>query len=84
MSGRSGSYKRYKKKFIESVLKNEGKLCCKYCSIKLITGIHPPPDNGLTVDHVVPTSKGGKLYDDKNLVICCHKCNSLKGDSIWI
>jgi 5-methylcytosine-specific restriction endonuclease McrA len=33
----------------------------------------------LTLDHVVPRSRGGHT-DWDNLVACCHPCNNLKGD----
>lgn len=42
---------------------------CPYCS----TWGHE-----LTVDHVVPVSKGG-TNDINNLIPCCFKCNTLKG-----
>jgi 5-methylcytosine-specific restriction endonuclease McrA len=35
----------------------------------------------LTLDHVVPRSRGGHT-DWDNLVTCCHKCNSRKGDRL--
>lgn len=34
---------------------------------------------GLTVDHILAQSKGGK-NTWKNLIACCHKCNNEKGD----
>jgi 5-methylcytosine-specific restriction endonuclease McrA len=42
---------------------------CQYCGA----------DKRLTLDHVVPRSKGGKS-SWKNLVTACHRCNTLKGD----
>ncbi|SHM43425.1 5-methylcytosine-specific restriction endonuclease McrA [Cyclobacterium lianum] len=42
---------------------------CQYCGT----------DKGLTLDHVVPRSKGGKT-SWKNLVTACHRCNTVKGD----
>lgn len=42
---------------------------CQYCGIA----------RDLTLDHVIPRSKGGKS-SWTNLVTACKKCNSLKGD----
>lgn len=42
---------------------------CQYCgSIK-----------DLTIDHVLPKSKGGKT-NWQNLITACHRCNTMKGD----
>ena len=43
---------------------------CQYCSIKAIE---------LTIDHVVPTSRGGTDAWD-NVVACCQRCNVKKGN----
>lgn len=40
---------------------------CRYCGKKAVT-----------VDHVIPKSKGGTENSD-NLVACCKSCNSIKG-----
>ncbi len=42
---------------------------CQYCGSK----------KQLTIDHVVPRSKGGKS-NWTNLVTACHRCNVIKGD----
>ncbi|MEX2591819.1 MAG: HNH endonuclease [Anditalea sp.] len=42
---------------------------CQYCGAKKI----------LTIDHVIPKSKGGKT-NWKNLITACHQCNTQKGD----
>lgn len=42
---------------------------CQYC------GAH----NDLTIDHIVPLSKGGTNEDD-NLITACRSCNSYKGE----
>lgn len=46
---------------------------CGYC------GCHLNSKNR-TIDHVVPTSKGGPKNDYKNVVACCATCNQKKGD----
>jgi 5-methylcytosine-specific restriction endonuclease McrA len=35
----------------------------------------------LTLDHIIPRSRGGRT-DWDNLVACCHACNNLKGDRL--
>ena len=44
---------------------------CQYCGA----------EDDLSLDHVVPRSKGG-LTNWKNLVTACKQCNSLKGDDL--
>ncbi len=45
---------------------------CQYCGVVL----HP---SKLTLDHVMPRSRGGK-DTWANLVACCQKCNKFKAD----
>lgn len=45
---------------------------CQYCYSKF-------PEKKLTVDHVVPLSKGGR-HEWTNVVTACSKCNNRKGD----
>ncbi len=45
------------------------KYCCGYCGIP----------RGVTVDHVIPTSRGGK-NSWANTVACCDPCNQRKRD----
>ena len=47
---------------------------CQYCGAVLASG-------ELTLDHVVPRSRGG-LSTWENLVACCHPCNRRKGNSL--
>lgn len=42
-------------------------------------GKGPTPPYAATLDHVVPRSQGGTNHHS-NLVTCCHRCNSLRGD----
>lgn len=39
------------------------------------------PASELTLDHVIPRSRGGRT-DWDNLVACCHACNNRKGDRL--
>lgn len=45
---------------------------CQYCQKVL-------PSGELTLDHVVPRSRGGETSWE-NLVACCHSCNNRKGN----
>ena len=45
---------------------------CQFCARTL-------PASELTLDHIVPRSRGGESTWD-NLVACCHPCNNRKGD----
>jgi 5-methylcytosine-specific restriction endonuclease McrA len=47
---------------------------CQYCGIVLTAA-------ELTLDHVVPRSRGG-LSTWENLVACCHSCNRRKGSQL--
>lgn len=47
---------------------------CQYCG-----NVHPSSE--LTLDHVVPRSRGG-LSAWENLVACCHPCNRQKGNHL--
>jgi len=45
---------------------------CAYCG----------SEENLTIDHIVPQSKGGADVT-KNVVCCCHHCNQSKGRDHW-
>jgi CRISPR/Cas system Type II protein with McrA/HNH and RuvC-like nuclease domain len=45
---------------------------CAYCG----------SEERLTIDHILPQSKGG-LDVTKNVVCCCHDCNQSKGHEHW-
>ncbi len=45
---------------------------CAYCG----------SEDNLTIDHIVPQSKGG-MDVTKNVVCCCHDCNQSKGHEHW-
>lgn len=49
---------------------------CQYCSKPFSPGV-------LTLDHVLPISKGGKT-SWTNIVCACQKCNSSKSDKLHI
>jgi 5-methylcytosine-specific restriction endonuclease McrA len=52
----------------QNIFKRDGQKC-QYCGSA----------KSLTLDHVIPKSRGGKS-SWQNLVAACNKCNSVKGD----
>lgn len=63
-----------------------GPLTCYYCGrTPLYQNTKITPDESqATIDHIYPRSRGGKEYDEKNLVVACMPCNSKKGDKILV
>jgi 5-methylcytosine-specific restriction endonuclease McrA len=47
---------------------------CHYCQ-------HQVPVNELTMDHIIPLSRGGKSTKG-NLVPCCKECNTAKKNDL--
>jgi CRISPR/Cas system Type II protein with McrA/HNH and RuvC-like nuclease domain len=64
----SGDAKRIWRKHIKESWENK----CAYCN----------SEENLTIDHIVPQSKGGG-DTTKNVVCCCHSCNQSKGHTPW-
>jgi len=60
------------KRLWRAKIKEEWDLECAYCG----------SDEELTIDHVVPRSKGGADFT-KNCVCACHECNQDKGHTPW-
>lgn len=50
----------------------DGLACC-YCGAGVTEGAQ------LTLDHIQPYSKGGSNHE-RNLITCCNKCNSSRGN----
>jgi 5-methylcytosine-specific restriction endonuclease McrA len=48
---------------------------CQYCGKSM-------PSSQLSVDHVVPTSRGGSSRSWENQVIACRRCNGRKGNRL--
>ncbi len=64
----SSEAKRLWRKHIKESWDNK----CAYCG----------SDENLTIDHIIPQSKGGEDVT-KNVVCCCHDCNQSKGHEHW-
>jgi hypothetical protein len=64
----SGDAKRIWRKDIKESWNHK----CAYCE----------SEDNLTIDHIVPQSKGG-LDTTRNVVCSCHSCNQSKGHEHW-
>lgn len=64
-----------KAKYTRKNLYVRDKYCCQYCGGQFLY-------QELTIDHVVPKSKGGRLTWE-NSVTACGPCNVKKGDSLY-
>lgn len=65
--------KRRTSGFAKEFLSENKNSKCIYCNCKL-------NENNATCDHIIPISKGGNNFK-LNLIVCCIKCNSERGDS---
>ena len=52
--------------------------CCYYCEEKLVLKDKKPYLKVPSIDHKIPLSLGGS-NDISNCVVCCHRCNIVKG-----
>jgi len=66
------SYIRREVAFSRRNIFTRDKHCCQYCGKQ-------PPKQYLTIDHVVPRSRGGRDTWE-NLVLACLECNVYKGN----
>ncbi len=61
-----------------------GTLKCTYCPTDNLIieydGMRVQSKMKATIDHIVAISKGGEIYDLKNIVVACGKCNTKKSD----
>ena len=83
MANKPGSWKRFRKRFI-SLERYQGEHTCFYCEDIINTDTKPPNYKALTLDHVIPLSKGGGLKDVSNVVVCCYYCNMKKGNKLKV
>lgn len=66
---------RHRKELYNKLALRDGGPFCFYCTVMLENQI---TSRRMTLDHVVPLSRGG-LNDMENLVLACSACNTHKG-----
>ena len=76
----------FSRSYLTRLLEKKGYIKCHYCPKDNLVieyeGMKVPLDKLATIDHVVPMSRGGAAFDEKNVVPCCNKCNQKKGNKI--
>ena len=65
---------RYIPKFSKTLVKKRDNFECQYCG-------RTPGRNALTLDHVIPISRGGETSFE-NCVAACYKCNNQKNNKM--
>jgi 5-methylcytosine-specific restriction endonuclease McrA len=76
----------FSRTFLTMWKEKHGSIKCSYCSKDNLEieyeGMQIPHHIMATIDHVHPISKGGAIFDTKNVVPCCYKCNQKKGNKL--
>lgn len=77
--GRQTKWLKFRVKFLREHKKIHGSFVCIFCGRPdLCEKIKKCDPNQLTLDHIIPISKGGAMYETTNLAICCYLCNKIK------
>lgn len=76
---RGDRWMEFKEKFLQDFAAIHGKVFCHWCKrddMKLKGSPDFNEKDVVTLDHLTPTSQGGALYDPKNVVPSCFRCNN--------
>lgn len=80
----STKWLKFRVEYLHNICKIFGHIDCHYCP-KTHLKIETKDKNKLaTIDHVIPLSKGGEMWNLDNLVPACYTCNMRKGDKILV
>lgn len=70
---------KFRTKFLWQYKKVHNSFICEYCGRPDLREAERKSDAWqVTLDHIIPLSKGGQMFDLTNLVICCTICNKIK------
>lgn len=74
------AFKQAKKVYIRTTLAEAQNWKCCFCGIVMVE--YPNQKNSATIEHVIPSSKGG-TNSPKNYAISCNHCNNKRGTLDW-
>ena len=73
----------FSRRYLTNIQKKEGSVTCTYCKkpdlVIELEGMKVPQNIKATIDHIIPISEGGPVFDSSNITPCCGKCNGRKG-----
>lgn len=73
----------FSRSYLTTTQQAKGSLKCSYCPkdnlIIELEGMRVPNGKKATIDHIIPISEGGALFDTNNICVACGSCNSKKG-----
>ena len=73
----------FSRNYLTQVKNTQGSITCTYCNKPNLVieyeGMKVPNRIKATIDHIVPKSKGGAVFDYNNITPCCGTCNNKKG-----
>ncbi len=82
-------YLRWREEFLNKKKEEDGLLFCKKCFkgpliIYRKDGTLAGNKDKMiaTIDHIIPISRGGSLFEESNIDILCYKCNQKKADKL--
>lgn len=70
----------YKNKLLNECAE-DGFIKCSICGLPINVSLHYPNPWSLTIDHIIPISKGGTTHPD-NLAPAHFRCNRRKGEKL--
>lgn len=76
-------YQKRRKQVLREHFETYGKYICAYCKRDDLAVTFKQKDPRLvTIDHVIPISRGGSFLRKSNMVVACNKCNNKKSDTL--
>jgi 5-methylcytosine-specific restriction endonuclease McrA len=69
----------FRDKYFADIFERDYCIRCAYCQKDLIADTKDT-SRVATIDHIIPVSKGGEVFNLDNLVSACYSCNQNKAD----